>query len=494
MKKRFSLAMVFLLAVSVLVTACGGGGGATEEAPPANDAGTAAETPAKEEAKEEPAAPKPQELTMVHIQGESAWPAYEKLVKAFEEKTGHKVKLQYVPAGEFEKFIEAQFIAGSEPEIVYYNGGDRATWHKNNWIIDLYPYMNEANQYTGKPWKETYLPGTIESASDKTDPNKPKLYGIPAQIVTVNLYYNKKIFQEIGVTQPPATISEMIDVAKKAHDKGYIGFSLQNSLDWNLSWLASDLWMTLLRPRLAEFDVLNKNGEVEMNEWVLAVKKGLINENSPELKEYLKTLKTLSPYFNEGFNTASWEFEGLFNDGKSAMVLNGSWYPNQHLQGGYTVDYGIAAIPYLDKGFSPLGEDERKKYKIGAAPEISISGKAAKDGKLDAALQFLHFFSDPNQGAKLMTEELLTIPPVAGVPVPELLKPVMDSFGEETGFVANFNNFEPEQKDLWFKAQQQFLEGKMSEEQFLEAFGKNLQKYADNAIKANPDWKLEEHL
>jgi len=494
MKRRFNLAVGFLVAVTLVLTACGGGGGAApEEETPAETPGASNEAP-KEEAAEEKPAVEPQELTMVHIQGESSWPAYEKLVKAFEEKTGHKVKLQYVPAGEFEKFIEAQFIAGSEPELVYYNGGDRATWHKNGWILDLYPYLNETNPYTGKVWKESYLPGTIESASDKTDPNAPKLYGIPAQIVTVNLYYNKKIFEEIGVTQPPATISEMVDVAKKASEKGYVGFSLQNSLDWNLSWLASDLWMTLLRPRLAEFDVLNKNGEVEMNEWVLAVKKGLIDQNSPELKEYLKTLKALSPYFNEGFNTASWEFEGLFNDGKSAMALNGSWYPNQHLQGGYTVDYGIAPIPYLDTAFSPLGENERKKYKIGAAPELSITGKAEKDGKLEAAMQFLQFFSDPNQGAKLLTEELLTIPPVAGVPVPELLKPVMDGFGDETGFVANFNNFEPEQKDLWFKAQQQFLEGKLSEEQFLEGFGKDLQKYADNAMKANPDWKLEEHL
>ena len=482
-----------MLAVSCMllaITGCAGsdkndGPGGSQSQQPTESAASA-QTDGKAPAEE------PQTLTMVYSQGEFSWPAYEKMAQAFKEKTGHTVKLQYVPAAEFEKYLDAQFIAGSEADIIMGGPGDKSAWFKNGWIVNLLPHMDEVSRFTNAPWKQSFIDGVIESATDKLPP--AKLYGMPIQLTTVNLYYNKDIFNEIGVNEPPKTITELLAVARKAQDAGYTGFSIQNSMDWNLGWLATDLWGYLWKPKLEQLDVIDRDDGVNTAEWALAVKKGMITEDSPEVKEYARVIKDLSPYFNKGFNTASWEFEGLFNEGKSAMALNGSWYPNQHLQNDLTVNYGIAPIPYLDKAYSELGTDQRYNYLIGGEAYVAITSKAEKEGKLQAALDWLRFWTDPNGGAKIMTDELFLIPVVKGIQAPEQVQPIIDTFGSQKQIAFTAFRFEPEQADIFFKAQQQYLDGKLTADQFIGNTIKSLEKYADAAIKLNPEWKLEQYL
>ena len=44
-----------------------------------------------------------------------------------------------------------------------------------------------------------------------------KSYGLPLLVSTAALYYNKTMFKEAGIAQPPATFPEMLDAAQEAH-------------------------------------------------------------------------------------------------------------------------------------------------------------------------------------------------------------------------------------------------------------------------------------
>jgi len=479
--KKFGTTCLTLALIAATMSACGDGNSGSSASPSSIASESVGASPS--------ASQKPVAFTIMHNQGEYAWPSYEKILAGFNEQSGNSAELKYIPAQESESWLQAQFVAKSEPEVV--SGTTKlGDAFKNGWIVDLLPYLDEVSPYTNEPWRNSFLPGLIESAIDKSDENNPHLYGIPNQVVTVNLYYNKDIFDKIGVSQPPATITEFLDVAKKAKDAGYIPFSIQNSIDWNLGWLASDVFSYLWKSRLAELDT-NGSGKVELKEWSLAVNEGKVTKDSPELKEYLRLLQDLVPYFNEGFNSASWEFEGIFNEGKSAMTLNGSWYPNQHQQGGFPVNYGIAPIPYLDKAYSEFGQDARYNYKIGSTPSFAVTRNAKDNEAESAALRFLQYMTAPEGGAKVLAEELNLIPVVSGVEVPEILKPIMESFGSDEKLEFLANEFTPEQKDRWLKKQQEFLAGKATAEQFLDEYGKDLKKFAAEAIKNHPEWNAK---
>ncbi len=434
---------------------------------------------------------KPQTITVAYNQGEFSWPTYQKMADAYKEKTGNTVEFKYIPAGQFDNWVQTQFVGGTEPEIIMTSDGNKADWFKNGWIVDLLPSLEENSPFTGGIWKDSFLDGVIDSALDKTDAANPKLYGVPDQLVTVNLYYNKDIFSKIGVTQPPATITDFFEVAKKATDAGYVGFSIQNSMDWNLGWFEDDINQTIWRSELSNLDT-NQSGQIELSEWAAAVKNGKITADTPQLKSFPQFLKDLAPYLNKGFNTASWEFEGLFNDGKSAMTLNGSWYPNQHLQSKFPVNYGIAPIPYMDQGYSSLGDTERHNYVVGGTPSLTVTRNAKNNGKLDAAIDFLRFWTDPIGGAKILTDGLYQIPVVKNVPVPELLTPIMEGFGsDKKPLTDTVVNFTAEQKDGYFKMKQQLLDGKLTPDQVVKSESKDIDKYVNDAIKAHPEWNLD---
>lgn len=488
--KKTSVTVLSLTLAAAMLSACGSNN--SPAASQSSSAGSAsASQPAASGSAPAPSAA-PVSLSIVHNQGEYAWPAYQKIVDGFNAATGNKASLKYIPAQESENWLQAQFVASSEPEII--SGTTKlADAYKNGWIVDILPYLDQVSPYTNKPWRESFLPGLIESAIDNTDADNPHLYGIPNQVVTVNLYYNKDIFAKIGVTEPPATISEFLEAAKKAKEAGYVPFSIQNSMDWNIGWFAGDLFGYLWKSREAELD-LNQSGKVELNEWAIAVMEDKVTADAPELKEYLRFIGDLVPYLNEGFNSASWEFEGIFNEGKSAMTLNGSWYPNQHKEGGFPVNYGVAPIPYLDKAYSQYGGDTRYKYKIGSTPSFAISRNAEKNKADAAALNFLQYMSAPDGGAKVLAEDLNLIPVVQGVEVPDILEPIMASFGTEDKLDFLANEFTPEQKDKWFKNLQDYMAGRIKADKFLAEYGKDLKKYAAEAIKNHPEWKADSYL
>ena len=57
---------------------------------------------------------------------------------------------------------------------------------------------------------DAYVPNTIDGARAKR-----KLWGIPAEISTYLLVYNKKLFHDVGVEAPPKTWDELREIAKK---------------------------------------------------------------------------------------------------------------------------------------------------------------------------------------------------------------------------------------------------------------------------------------
>ncbi len=78
--------------------------------------------------------------------------------------------------------------------------------------------------------EETFVPGAIEDVVWKG-----KKYGVPLDINTTFYLYNKKLFEENGIGEPPNTMDELLEVSRKltADDGSRYGF-VNSASAWNL--------------------------------------------------------------------------------------------------------------------------------------------------------------------------------------------------------------------------------------------------------------------
>jgi len=498
MLKRVVSLLLVLVFVATLIAAC------SKNESGADKSSTVSQTDKSSEQSEEkkPQEKKPQTISLAHSQGEWLWPVIEEVVAKYHDLSGNTVELLTVPSETMFEWTKAQFAGNTAPDILWGGFEDMAAMAKgitNKWIVDLKPYFEAENPYTGQIWKDSFINGVLDGC---IDPNLGNAYlGVPLSANAVNLYYNKDIFKELGIPdKAPESWSEVLEICKKIKDSGkdIIPFSAQNSINWNLDWqrrwMMNDLWDDVVE----QLDIIQPDGILQISEQALGVKTGVIDPADPRMIDYFKFMKEFCKCLNEGFNTASWEYEALFNEGKSAMTLNGSWYANQikTTPGMVAPNYGVGPVPYVDKKISSYSVGVARKLNLGQVnPTFFVTQKCLDEGRIDAAIDFLQYLTDPNSGAKFITEQTMWIPVVKGVEVPEELKGIVEGIGDEQMKIPMWSihafTTEADQKALVMF--QQFYTDDMSAEQFAkEVFKPHVMKYLEIAIQEHPEWRISE--
>lgn len=155
-----------------------------------------------------------------------------------------------------------------------------------------------------------------------------KLYGVPYDISSVGMIYNKSIWPE-----PPETFAEMIAKSRELRKKGMFG----------ILWPLENFYFTyaimagyggyVFAPTKAGWDPKNI---------------GLANQGSVKAIKLLKTLR------DEGLIPVGTDHvvaPAKFSEGKAAAIIDGSWALAGIKQAG--IDYGVAPLPKLDNGKYP---------------------------------------------------------------------------------------------------------------------------------------------
>ncbi|MEA4883672.1 MAG: maltose ABC transporter substrate-binding protein [Clostridia bacterium] len=155
-----------------------------------------------------------------------------------------------------------------------------------------------------------------------------KLYGVPYDISTIGLIYNKKIWPT-----PPATMDEMISRSKELLKKGMFG----------VLWPMENFYYA--------YPFMNAYGGYVFtptaNGWD-AKNIGLANAGS------VKALKLLKVFRDEGLIPVGTDYVAApakFTEGKAAAIVDGPWIITNVKQAG--IDYGVAPLPKLDNGKYP---------------------------------------------------------------------------------------------------------------------------------------------
>ena len=161
-----------------------------------------------------------------------------------------------------------------------------------------------------EPWIGNLNEGAVSmyQVDDKT-------YGVPFDLGMVGFWYNKELFEQAGITEPPATWEAFLEDVQKLKDAGITPLALGEGDKW-----PGMFWWAYLALRIGGADAMlqaGEDGSFDSEPFVAAGTE-------------LKRLIDMEP-FQSGFLGAVWDGAGgqaatIANEG-AAMHLMGQWAP-----------------------------------------------------------------------------------------------------------------------------------------------------------------------
>ena len=216
MKLTKVLALVLATTMTFSLLGCG-----SEEAAPA----------AKEEAAVEEAAPAAEEeatsigssvegeLT-VTIWDEGQRPGLQQIVDEWSAQSGVKATIQVVDWNSYWTLLEAGATGGELPDVFWMHSNVAQMYMENDMLLDLTDRISASDKID----LDNYYEGIVNLYQ-----SEGKQYAIPKDIDTIALWYNKTIFDEMGVAYPDETWTwnDFADAAAKLTNDEHWGYAIQ---------------------------------------------------------------------------------------------------------------------------------------------------------------------------------------------------------------------------------------------------------------------------
>ncbi len=290
---RLFRAVTGLVAMALLIAACGG---AATTAAPANTEAPAAT-----------AAPQKVTVTWWHISTADADKAlFQKL--ADEYTAAHPnvtVEITVLENEAFKTKLTTVMQSGNPPDVFQsWGGGVMNQYAEAGLLTDITPALDA----DGGAWRKTFSPGALGVYA-----YEGKNYGVPRDMGMVGFWYNKDLFTQAGISAPPATWADLLADVAKLKSAGITPIALGEGDKW-----PGAFWWEYLAVRVggqAAFDAAQS-------------RKGAFSDQPfVDAGKHLADLVALQP-FQDGFLGATYGDESTaMGNGKAAMELMGQWAP-----------------------------------------------------------------------------------------------------------------------------------------------------------------------
>ena len=326
-------------------------------------------------------APKPTNKTAVTL---NIWhwmtdrqSAFQDLTIRYEAKTGVKVNFElYAPSDAYTQKVRAAAQGVNLPDIFGILGEKRdfASFIKAGHILDLTPYMEEDDWH----WKSSFFSKALavnEFPEGNSYTVKPGIYGVPIDIMTIQMVYNKNLFKKLGLNpqKPPAAFAEFLEIGQKikaANMQGLVS-----------GW--AELWMMDCLANNYAFNIMGQDK-------VLATIRGEIPYTDPDWVKVFSLFKDMqdSGILATGIVTMiNKTAEQLFANEKAVFAFNGSWCVNVYKGMNPNLNYA-AMLP-------PKASDNYPMAIWGGAGSSFMVNARSKNK--EEAVKFLKWFTEKEQ-------------------------------------------------------------------------------------------------
>ncbi|MFC5405363.1 ABC transporter substrate-binding protein [Cohnella soli] len=370
MKNKMKAGLISLLCISVLA-ACGKSNNDTNATPSASNSATstASAKPAKS-------------VTLSHMTWRvpDVGEGYDLFKKKYEsEHPNVKIDINNVASDQYFNMLQTKLLSGDPPDIFTTAMGatELIAQVKNDFVVDL----------TDEPFVKNILPGALDGAKING-----RVYGIPYDLVSLVVLYNKKIFADNGLSVP-TNYDEFLQVCEALKAKNITP----------ISYGIKDSYLTLFLPfQIAPTSVYAKDQQFDNG-----LLTGQTKFNSEGWKRALSIpfeLKEKGYFTDNALGVGDQQSVEMFARGEAAMTINGT----------FGVSVARAANPNLDLGMFPFpgnkpGEENWMALNVGQIMALSSSSKNLEEGK-----KYLAAWTDKAY-AQTWTDQAKSISTIDGV-------------------------------------------------------------------------------
>lgn len=277
--------------------------------------------------------------------------------------------------------IKTAIGAGEAPTLIWgWGGGTLRSYVKAGQVEDLTSWFGDHPEVKKRLFPTAFGPATIDG----------RIYAMPCETVQpIVLYYNKKVFEKVGV-EPPQSWGDIMDLVPKFNAKNIAPFSLGGQSRWT-----NMMWLEFLFDRIGGPEVFQAVFDGEKDAW-----------SNPAALDALGKVQELikADGFVKGFSSITADSnadQALLYSGRAAMMLHGSWsYGIQKADGGrFVADDGLGFM-----NFPPVdgGKGDPSDTVGNPGQYLYISSKASAEQKKIAKDYFTKGVLQPYRGEELI--------------------------------------------------------------------------------------------
>lgn len=326
-----------------------------------------------------------------------AWePTLSDVAEAFEEKNPD-ITINITNVGtatdQYTSLNNALSAGSGAPDIAQVEYYAVAQYAISNSLMDL-------SEFGAAEYGDFYTPGTWSSVSINGG-----VYGLPMDSGPMALFYNKEVFDRAGVTEPPTTMEEYYEAAKKIRSLGpdyYITCdSGEPAPEELMMWVAGGTPFQVDGENLT-INLTGDEGVQQVVEWwQRMVDEDLIDTHTPRWSD---------------------DWSRKLNDGTCASLTIGAWMASMFDDNAPDTvgKWRAAATPVFDESDPSNGEDGG-----------STLGIMASSDKAEAAWKFIDFAAHSEEGIDIRVDQGQFPADNATLESPEFLEITNDYFGDQ---------------------------------------------------------------
>ena len=351
--------------------------------------------------------------------------------------TNPDVAVELIPyvgdSNTYRTWLLTRLSAGEAPNITWEQYSDRNKEGAEVWV-DLTDYFEQPNPYVaaGEPGSERWGDLFPDYVLAQTRGGDGRWYEVALDWIETGLFYNKEVFAEAGIEPDWANLSELMADCGTLREAGIDPVGVFITPEWSTYQWLDDIFFSSAFSDIGPDWYLDKYNipgrdfrRANPEEFAKAVHDGHVSVDNERFDVYLDIVKQFTDAcIMEGFagGVTLPDVERMFVEGQVAMA----WLTTGSATGlseSVNFDFGLTYFPGISNDLNPFEVHTDSSYRVGGPSgpgQAGITQASVQEGLLEEALDFLMFWTAPQNFGRVYESYPTMVPMVAGVSPSEI--------------------------------------------------------------------------